>query len=238
MFCKLLQSDPKFMWINKNCRNFGPKGYMRSMKKGQEVKNKEVLQYMLHRKSTLYLSLTVVALTHKWLNTPIMLLVWTALMAKCVNISLIISFSSKFVQRKRGPLITMLSEIYVPNISRGHPWAFFTAIHEVGIVRWMHFLQHPYRLWSKPTFVINLLVLTFALVGAILPRPLWFFDDNSKTKGSSITKFSIPFQWSILHLLWFFCLGHIRSGHQVESRDLNSKKVYARATATVLNRIL
>ena len=34
-----------------------------------------------------------------------------------------------------------------------------------------------------------------------------------------------------------FCLGHIRSGHQVESRDLTSKKVYARATATVLNRI-
>ena len=35
----------------------------------------------------------------------------------------------------------------------------------------------------------------------------------------------------------FLCRGHIRSGHQVESRDLTSKKVYARATATVLNRI-
>ena len=23
--------------------------------------------------------------------------------------------------------------------------------------------------------------------------PLWFFEDNSKTKGSSITKFGIPF---------------------------------------------
>ena len=71
--------------------------------------------------------------------------------------------------------------------------------------------------------------------GHFAPQPLWFFDDNSKTKGSSVTKFCIPFHWSILHLLWFFCLGHIRSGHQVESRDLTSKKVYARATATVLN---
>ena len=35
----------------------------------------------------------------------------------------------------------------------------------------------------------------------------------------------------------FLCRGHIRSGHQVESRDLTSKKVYARAKATVLNRI-
>ena len=35
----------------------------------------------------------------------------------------------------------------------------------------------------------------------------------------------------------FLCRGHIRSGHQVESSDLTSKKVYARATATVLNRI-
>ena len=32
-------------------------------------------------------------------------------------------------------------------------------------------------------------------------------------------------------------LGHIRSGHQVESRDLTSKNVYARDTSTVLNRI-
>ena len=29
--------------------------------------------------------------------------------------------------------------------------------------------------------------------GSFRPRPLWFFDDNSKTKGSSVTKFSIPF---------------------------------------------
>ena len=44
-------------------------------------------------------------------------------------------------------LITMPSEITVPNISRGHPWAFFVAIHEVGIVvRGMHFLQHLYQL--------------------------------------------------------------------------------------------
>ena len=35
----------------------------------------------------------------------------------------------------------------------------------------------------------------------------------------------------------FLCRGHIRSGHQVESRDLTSKNVYARAIATVLNRI-
>ena len=72
------------------------------------------------------------------------------------------------------------------------------------------------------------------------PPPLWFFEDNSKTKGSSVTKLGIPFHWSILHLLWNCCVGvtsGIRSGHQVDSRDLASKKVYARATATVHNRI-
>ena len=29
--------------------------------------------------------------------------------------------------------------------------------------------------------------------GVILPPPLWFFEDDSKTKGSSVTKFGIPF---------------------------------------------
>ena len=61
--------------------------------------------------------------------------------------------------------------------------------------------------------------------GSFCPPPLWFFEDNSKTKRSSVTKLGIPFHWSILHLLWkFLCRGHIRSGHQVESRDLTSKK--------------
>ena len=71
------------------------------------------------------------------------------------------------------------------------------------------------------------------------PPPLWFFEDNSKNEREQRKpKLGIPFHWSILHLLWNFCVGvHIRSGHQVESRDLTSKKVYTRATATVLNRI-
>ena len=42
--------------------------------------------------------------------------------------------------------------------------------------------------------------LTFALMGGHF-APLWFFDDNSKTKGSSVTKLGIPFHLSILHLL-------------------------------------
>ena len=38
------------------------------------------------------------------------------------------------------------------------------------------------------------LIITFALVeGVILPPPLWFFEDNSKTKRSSVTKLGIPF---------------------------------------------
>ena len=39
-------------------------------------------------------------------------------------------------------------------------------------------------------------ILTFALVGGgviLPPPPLWFFEDNSKTKGSSVTKLGIPF---------------------------------------------
>ena len=37
--------------------------------------------------------------------------------------------------------------------------------------------------------------LTFALVGGggHFGPPLWFFEDNSKTKGSSVTKLGIPF---------------------------------------------
>ena len=59
---------------------------------------------MLYRSSTLYLSLTIVALTHKWLDTPIMSLAWTAVTATCVNKILIISFSRKFAQKNfEGP---------------------------------------------------------------------------------------------------------------------------------------
>ena len=46
--------------------------------------------------------------------------------------------------------------------------------------------------------------LTFALVwGSFRPPPPSpvFFENNSKTKGSSVTKLGIPFHWSILHLL-------------------------------------
>ena len=54
--------------------------------------------------------------------------------------------------------------------------------------------------------------------GVILPPPppLWFFEDNSKTKGSSVTKLGIPFHWSILHLLWNFCVG-VTSGQVTRS---------------------
>ena len=93
------------------------------------------------------------------------------------------------------PLITMPSEITVPNISRGHPWALFVAIYEVGVVRWVHFLQHLYQLWGKaikPTFVISFLVLTFALlgVGVWTPSPLRFFADSKKTAARSAAGFS------------------------------------------------
>ena len=120
---------------------------------------------MLYRSSTLYLSLTIVALTHKWLDTPIMPLAWTAVTATCVNkILKNIVFAQICAKKKLSkPLITMPSEITVPNISRGHRWAFFVTFHEVGVVvRGMHFLKHLYQLWSKalkPTFVICLLVL-------------------------------------------------------------------------------
>ena len=74
--------------------------------------------------------------------------------------------------------------------------------------------------------------------GHFAPPPLWFFKDNSKTKGSSVTKLGHTFSLiNFTSVVKFLCRGHIRSGHQVESRDLTSKKVYARATATVLNRI-
>ena len=52
--------------------------------------------------------------------------------------------------------------------------------------------------------------------GVILPPPLWFFEDNSKTKRSSVTKLGIPFHWSILHLLWNFCVG-VTSGQVTRS---------------------
>ena len=119
---------------------------------------------MLYRSSTLYFSLTVAALTHKWLDTRIMPLAWTAVTATCVNKRLIISFSCKLAQKKTFQALNH-------NAFRNHcaeyfAWApldIFVAIHEVGIVvRGMHFLQHLYQLWSKvmkPTFVINLLVL-------------------------------------------------------------------------------
>ena len=63
----------------------------------------------------------------------------------------------------------------------------------------------------------NKYTLAFALVGGgvILP-PLWFFEDNSKTKGTSVTKLGIPFHWSILHLLWNFCVG-VTSGQVTRS---------------------
>ena len=44
--------------------------------------------------------------------------------------------------------------------------------------------------------LINDTDLTFALVGGGHfgpPPPLWFFEDNSKTKRSSVTKLGIPF---------------------------------------------
>ena len=58
---------------------------------------KKVIQYLLYRSCTLCFSLTVVALTHKWLNTPIMLLVWTALTATCI-------LYCTFNPRPAGPL--------------------------------------------------------------------------------------------------------------------------------------
>ena len=75
------------------------------------------------------------------------------------------------------------------------------------------------KLWPWPFKVILYMVrraLTFALVGGSFWPPLWFFEDNSKTKGSSVTKLGIPFYWSILHLLWNFCVG-VTSGQVTRS---------------------
>ena len=70
------------------------------------------------------------------------------------------------------------------------------------------------------------------------PPPLWFFEDNSKTKREQRNQTWHTFSLiNFTSVVKFLCRGHIRSGHQVESRDLTSKKVYTRATATVLDRI-
>ena len=77
-------------------------------------------------------------------------------------------------------------------------------------------LCHWITFWS---YFITDRQLTFALVGGVIlppPPPLWFFEDNSKTKGSSVTKLGIPFHWSILHLLWNFCVG-VTSGQVTRS---------------------
>ena len=65
---------------------------------------------------------------------------------------------------------------------------------------------------------------TFALLGGGGNFAPWLFEDNSKTKRSSQSKLKIVFQINFTFCV-FFCLGNIRSRHQVESRDLTSKKV-------------
>ena len=54
---------------------------------------------------------------------------------------------------------------------------------------------------------------------------LWFFVNNSEPKKTNVTKLGIAFHWPLLHLLQKKCRGHIRTGHQVRSRDMTSKKV-------------
>ena len=51
--------------------------------------------------------------------------------------------------------------------------------------------------------------------GHFAPLPC-FFEDNSKTNGRSVTKFCIPFHWSILHLLWN-CFAWVTSGQVTRS---------------------
>ena len=83
-------------------------------------------------------------------------------------------------------------------------------------------------------------LLTFALVGGgghFAPPPHVVFRGYLENEGEQRNQ-----TWHTFSLINFTsavknCLGHIRSGHQVESRDQTSNKVYACATATVRNRI-
>ena len=84
-------------------------------------------------------------------------------------------------------------------------------------------------------------ILTFALVGGggiiLAPPPVVFrgqLENEREQRNQTWHTFSLINFKSVVK---FLCQGHIRSGHQVESRDLTSKKVYARATARVLDRI-
>ena len=73
--------------------------------------------------------------------------------------------------------------------------------------------------------------------GSFWPPPVVFrgyLKNETEQRNQTWHTFSLINFTSVVK---FLCRGHIRSGHQVESRDLTSKKVYARATATVLNRI-
>ena len=65
-----------------------------------------------------------------------------------------------------------------------HYSLFYSFIH--------HSLRHSF---IHSSFTSSFIHLTFALVGggSFWPPPLWFFEDNSKTKRSSVTKLGIPF---------------------------------------------
>ena len=103
-------------------------------------------------------------------------------------------------------------------------------------------INFPQKLLSHELIRIKLLkkiVESWADSTQLSKFPIWFESKKRWVEHKSErnqTWYSFPLI-NFTFVVKLLCRGHIRSGHQVESRDLTSKKVYARATATVLNRI-